>query len=74
MGGKITNAQLLAIDAQNKLRDIAATESHNIVPSEEELESYLAELSAEEDPFQNRHLNDHSVSSNIAGLFSGERK
>lgn len=56
MGGKVTNAQVLATLAQQKLRDIAATEGHSIVPSERRLAEYLSELGPEEDPFKNRDL------------------
>lgn len=74
MGGKLTNAQLLAVHARQKLKDIATIEGHDVVPGEEELAQYLAELGPEDNPIQNQHLEEHKISANIADLFRGGRK
>ncbi len=70
MGGKITNAQALAATAQACLKDIAKTEGHDFVPSEEELTELTSHLEPSEDPYKNRCLNTPKESGRgIADLF-----
>ncbi len=69
MGGKITDTQLLATLAAQKLKDIAATEGHDYVPSEQELEEYLAKLGPDENPFKNQQLETRQSGRGIADFF-----
>ena len=70
MGGKISDAGLLALIAQQNLKAVAATEGHGKVPSQKELEAFLATLPDSENPRKNRDLNTAQQSGwGIADLF-----
>lgn len=72
MGGKISNTQMLAVLAEQKLKDLAILDGG--VSTDCNLEDYLATLGPDEDPYENRVLETPAKCRNIAFLFRKEQK